>query len=214
MHTPWFLIVSLLMFSASNRHPDLTVTLCARSLRLFRLPLVTLPNSIPICSLCCHPSTLFLSHSSVVHSWKVLAIHRRPTELDFKAVSLLLLAGDVALNPGPTTPLHDYTTSRLHHFTTTPLHDYTTSRLNHFTTTPLTDYTTSRLHHFTTTPLHDYTTSRLNHFTTTPLHDYTTSRLNHFTTTPLTDYTTSRLHHFTTTPLHDYTTSRLENWLN
>ena len=51
----------------------------------------------------------------------------------------MLLAGDVALNPGPTTPLHDYTTSRLHHFTTTPLHDYTTSRLHHFTTTPLHD---------------------------------------------------------------------------
>ena len=38
MHTLWFLIVSLLMFSASDRHPDLTCTLCARSLRLFRPP--------------------------------------------------------------------------------------------------------------------------------------------------------------------------------
>ena len=44
------LIVSLLLFWASNLHPDLTVTLCARSLRLFRPPLVTLPNSVPICS--------------------------------------------------------------------------------------------------------------------------------------------------------------------
>ena len=144
MHTLWFLIVSLLMFSASNRHPDLTCTLCAGSLRLSRPPLVTLPDSIPIWSSLL-PSFNSLPVAFICCSRKVLTIHRRPTELDFKAISLLLLAGDVALNPGPTTPLHDYTTSRLHHFTTTPLHDYTTSRLHHFTTTPLHDYTTSRL---------------------------------------------------------------------
>ena len=106
MHTLWFFIVSLLMFSASNRHPDLTCTLCARSLRLFRPPLVTLPNSIPIWSSLL-PSFNSLLVAFICRSRKVPAIHRRPTELDFKAVSLLLLAGDVALNPGPITPLHD-----------------------------------------------------------------------------------------------------------
>ena len=56
--------------------------------------------------LCGHPSTP-LPVAFICCSRKVLAIHRRPTELDFKAVSLLLLAGDVALNPGPTAPTHD-----------------------------------------------------------------------------------------------------------
>ena len=94
------------MFSASNRHPDLTCTLCAGSLRLSRPPLVTLPDSIPICSSLL-PSFNSLPVAFICCSWKVLTIHCRPTELDFKAVSLLLLAGDVALNPGPTTQLHD-----------------------------------------------------------------------------------------------------------
>ena len=40
-------------------------------------------------------------------SRKILAIHRRPTELHFKTVCFLLLAGDVPLNSGPNTPLHD-----------------------------------------------------------------------------------------------------------
>ena len=135
-----------------NRHPALTVTLCGRNLRLFRLYLSLFSRTLFlfVVVLCCHPSALFLLHSSVVvEKFSQFTVYG-PSELDFEAVSLLLLAGDVALNPGPTTPLHDYTTSRLHHFTTTPLHDYTTSRLHHFTTTPLHDYTTSRLHHFTT----------------------------------------------------------------
>ena len=94
------------MFSASNRHPDLTFTPCARSLHLLRPPLVTLPNSIPICASLL-PSFNRPPVAFICCSRKVLAIHRRPTELDFKAVSLLRLAGDVALKPGPTTPLHD-----------------------------------------------------------------------------------------------------------
>ena len=106
MHTLWFLIVSLLMFSAYTRHPDFTCTLCARSLRLFRPPLDTLLNSIPICSSLL-PSFNSLPVAFICCSREVLAIHRRPAELDFKAVSLLILAGDVALNPGPTTPLND-----------------------------------------------------------------------------------------------------------
>ena len=100
------LSVSPLMFSASNRHPDLTVRLCASNLRFSRPPLLTLPNSIHIFSLL--PCLNSLPVAFICCSRKALAIHRRPTELDFKAVSLLLLAGDVALNPGPTSRLENW----------------------------------------------------------------------------------------------------------
>ena len=95
----------------------------------------------------------------------------------------------------PTTPLHHYTITSVHHQTTPLL-----VPLQHCTTN---DYTTTPLHHYTARRLYSYTATLLHHLhrcnattlprTTAPLHHCTTARLHHCTSAPVPQHSAASL---------------------